>query len=375
MKELFPEVYSKYVSKNEAFFAMIADWLSRSTVGVVLTNKWISSILIVIFFYFISRFVSFIFIRILAKLAKKTETLVDDKIVEIGRVPASRVILLVGLKIAILYGDFPPKFVFIISSTFSTLIILLLTLFLLKVVDIFIEEWGKSFAITIDSRINEDLIPLFRNMIKFIVIISGTFMILSVFELQVAPFVASLGVIGFAIGFAIKDTLANIIGGIVLILDHSFALGDKVTIDGDTGIITEVGFRNTKITNYDHEVIVIPNSELINKKFKNYVLPDPTIRVVVDFGVSYGSDVDKVEEVVLNVLESVEERCIDPAPLVVFDKMDDFSLNYQAKIWIPSFSNQYEMRIRLTKMVYKALVDNDISIPFPTHTVYIEKSK
>ncbi len=374
MKDVFPEVYSRYVPENEAIFGLIVEWIGKTAIGGILTNKWVSAFFIVIFFIFISRFVSFIFIRVLAKLAKRTATMVDDNIVEIGRVPVTRVIVLFGLKIAIIYGEFPNSFGFVVGNMLSGIIVLIMIFFLIKVVDILVLEWGKILANSIDSRINEDLVPLFSKVSKAIVIVSGTIMILSIFELEVGPFLASLGVIGFAIGFAIKDTLANIIGGIVLILDHSFAVGDKVTIDGDTGIITEVGFRNTKITNYDHEVIVIPNNELTNKKFKNYVLPDPTIRVVVNFGVSYGSDVDKVEEVVMKVLESVEERCIDPGPIVVFDKMDDFSLNYEAKIWIPSYSDQYSMRIRLTKMVYKALVENDISIPFPTHTVHIEKS-
>ena len=140
---------------------------------------------------------------------------------------------------------------------------------------------------------------------------------------------------GFAIGFAVKDTLSNIIGGIILTLDNSFAVGDKVNIDGDVGVVKEVGLRNTQLLTYDNEVIIIPNGELMNKKFKNFALPNPEIRVAVDFGVAYGSDVELVEKTALEAVRGVGDAKEEPAPEVIFLSMGDFSLNFQARFWIP----------------------------------------
>ena len=165
----------------------------------------------------------------------------------------------------------------------------------------------------------------------------------------------------------------QLIGGIILTLDRSFAMGDKVSVDGEIGVVLEVGLRNTLIQTYDNEVIVIPNGELMSKKFKNFALPNPEVRVVVDFSVVYGSDPDSVERVVLDALKSVSEIKENPAPEVLFDSMGDFALNFQARFWIPMFGNQFMKKVEATKKIYNALNAAGIGIPFPTHTVYLQQ--
>ena len=111
----------------------------------------------------------------------------------------------------------------------------------------------------------------------------------------------------------------------------------------------------------------------MNKRFKNYVLPDPKIRVVVNFGVAYGTDIDEVERVVIDAIGTMSNICTEPEPAVLFIEMADFSLNMQAKFWVDSYIDQYEKKIEATKVIYNALNKAGIAIPFPTHTVYLEK--
>jgi MscS family membrane protein len=244
----------------------------------------------------------------------------------------------------------------------------------LQISALLLHSWGGRVATRFDSRIDDDLVPLFVKITKIFILLIAALLVMSKFGIEIGPLIASLGVVGFAVGFAVKDTLSNIIGGIILILDSSFSVGDKVMIDGDTGIVREVGLRNTKLLTYDNEVIVIPNGELMNKKFKNYALPDPKIRVIVKFGVVYGSDADRVERVVLDAVSSIQGVESNPEPVVTFEQMGDFSLDFQAKFWIPMWSDQYMKRIEATKKIYNALNQAGIGIPFPTHTVYLEKS-
>ena len=112
----------------------------------------------------------------------------------------------------------------------------------------------------------------------------------------------------------------------------------------------------------------------MNKKFKNFVLPDPIIRVVINFGVAYGTDIDKVEEVVLSAIRKIENISEDPAPTIEFIEMGDFALSMKAKFWVPDYVDQYNKWLEATKLVYNALNENKINIPFPTQTIYVDKN-
>ncbi len=342
--------------------------------GIVFRNKWLSSLLIASCFYLLSLLVKLLFDKVIYRLTARSATNVDDDIAMAARKPFRWILIFVGFKLALLPLGLTPALYGALNNLFTSAIIFMVGYFLMKLSEILLGAWGSGVARKLDSRINDDLVPLFTKVSKIFIIIITALIVLAKFGIEIGPLIASLGIAGFAIGFAVKDTLSNIIGGIILTLDQSFAVGDKVSIDGDVGVIREVGLRNTQILTYDNEVVIIPNGELMNKKFKNYALPTPNIRVVVDFGVAYGSDVDRVEEVVLAALNAVKDIQTAPAPEVFFVSMGDFSLNFQARFWISLYGNQFAKKVEATKALYRALTEAGIGIPFPTHTVYLEKN-
>jgi MscS family membrane protein len=371
--EALSDVVTRLEKKKKTRFQEIFTKLKDSRVGIIFTNKWLFSLCILISFYVLAKLMILFLDKILKRLAARTNMKLDDDLIAVSKKPLKWIVIVIGIKMALLPLKLDAMASLFFSNVTTAFIIAFITYIVFKALRILIGYWGTKVSEKIDSRIDDDLVPLFVKISNIFIIIMGALLILSRFGVEIGPLVASLGIAGFAIGFAIKDSLANIIGGIILILDKSFAVGDKVTVDNDTGIIKEVGLRNTKLQTFDNEIIVIPNGELMNKKFKNYVLPDPTIRVVVNFSVAYGTDVDKVEEVIMNVIHAIEDVVKDPPPSVVFYEMADFSLNFQAKFWIPLYENQYVKKIEATKKIYNALQENKINIPFPTHTVYLER--
>jgi small-conductance mechanosensitive channel len=347
--------------------------VKESKAGIVFSNKWLFSLCIFLSFFIIAFLVRLFVEKILQRLADRTSATIDNDLIEVSKKPLKWIIIAFGFKLAIVPLKLSTTAALFWNNVTTAVVISFAAYFLLKASEILIHVWGVKVAGKIETRINDDLVPLFVKMTKIFIIIITALIVLSKFGIEIGPLVASLGVVGFAIGFAVKDTLSNIIAGIILILDQSMAVGDKVTIDGDTGVIKNVGLRNTMLLTYDNEMIVIPNGDLMNKKFKNFVLPDPTIRVVVNFGVAYGTEVDKVEDAVMNVIKTIEGVVDEPKPVVVFYEMGDFSLNFQAKFWISMYGDQYDKKIEATKKIYRALNEAGISIPFPTHTVYLEK--
>lgn len=337
------------------------------------SRGWILALIVVLFFYLISVSVSKLLIRIAVRFTSKTETQIDDLIIDLVRKPLKFIIIMAGFRVALYASGYGSAVIAFAAKVVTSLIIITVAYIASGVSAVFVKAWGDRLAAGINPRINNDLVPLFVRTAKVVIFSVVFILVLSNFNIDVAPLVASLGIAGFAIGFAVKDTLSNIIGGIILMLDSSFSVGDKVTVDSDTGIIMEVGLRNTKILTYDNELIIIPNGELMNKKFKNYVLPDPTLRVVVNFSVAYGSDVDLVRLVVLEAIKSMKDICEEPVPVIEFSQMGDFSLNFNAKFWIPDFSKYHDKMLEGTDLIYRTLMANNIDIPFPTNTVYLKQ--
>ena len=168
-----------------------------------------------------------------------------------------------------------------------------------------------------------------------------------------------------------RDSLANILGGIQLVLDKTFKVGDKVEIEsGVMGMILDIGLRSTKLRTFDNEVIYIPNGQLANAKLKNFTVPDVSIRVNVNFGVEYGSDPGKVRQVVLDAITAVDKVMDEPAPVVQFLNMSDFSLDFVARAWVSQYTDAYDTKLAMTDAIYNALNRAKIGIPFPTRTVY-----
>ena len=154
-------------------------------------------------------------------------------------------------------------------------------------------------------------------------------------------------------------------------LDKTFKVGDKVELDsGEMGVILDIGLRSTKLRTYDNEVIYIPNGNLANTKIKNFTVPDLSIRVNVDFGVEYGSDPEQVRQVVLAAVQKIDEVLEEPAPVVQFLKMSDFSLDFVARVWVQEYTLAYSVKLKVTDEIYNALNKAGIGIPFPTRTVY-----
>jgi MscS family membrane protein len=265
---------------------------------------------------------------------------------------------------------------FKLKSTFyrsfiDSLLVLIISIIVLKIITGFSKQWLKEWASKTESTADDRLIPLVEKILKAVVIILATIFILDAWEVDISPLLATAGIAGIAISFAVKDSLANMIGGIQLVLDRTFKVGDKVTLEsGELGVILDIGLRSTKLKTYDNEVIYIPNGSLANAKLKNYTVPDLSIRVNVNFGVEYGSDPEQVRQVVLEAVKKIETVLSDPAPAVQFLEMSDFSLDFVARVWVQNYTDAYRTKLEATDVIYRALNNAKIGIPFPTQTIF-----
>lgn len=306
--------------------------------------------------------------QVLKPLAKKTKTKIDDLIIKSISSIIFYIVVILGFKVGIQHFEFETS---IYSSIVNSLFILVIMMMILKIITNFSKHWLKEWASKTESTADDRLIPLVAKILKAVTIILGIFFIFDTWDINLSPLLATAGIAGIAIGFAVRDSLANILGGIQLVLDKTFKVGDKIELEsGEMGVILDIGIRSTKLKTYDNEVIYIPNGSLANTKIKNFTVPDLSVRVNVNFGVEYGSDPEKVRNVVLETIKKIDTVIENPEPSVQFLNMSDFSLDFVARVWVQSYTDAYSTKLKVTDEIYNALNKAGIGIPFPTRTVY-----
>lgn len=339
----------------------------------ILNNIYLRFLLILFITLVVALLAKFILKRILKPLTLKTKTKIDDLIVKCFSSMIFYLVFAVGFKIGFSHFDFETT---IFNSLIESLVILVIALLIIRIVNGFSKLWQEEWASKTASTADDRLIPLFEKILKSVVIILAIIFIFDSWRIDISPLLATAGIAGIAISFAVKDSLSNMLGGLQLVLDKTFKVGDKVEIEsGEMGVIKDIGLRSTKLRTYDNEVIYIPNGYLANAKVKNFTMPDLSIRVNVNFGVEYGSDPEQVRQVLLDAIKQEPIVLEHPVPKIQFLSMGDFALDFVARVWVKNYGDAYNTKIKITDVIYNALNQAGIGIPFPTHTIITKKEE
>jgi len=334
----------------------------------VVANMYLRFLLILVVSVLLGLLAKLVLRKGLAPLARKTKTAVDDLVVKSLSSIVFYIVLILGFKIGFQHFTFD---ISLYNNLVDTAFIVILTVLVFRLITHFSQHWLTEWASKTKSTADDRLIPLAAKIAKVTTIILSLIFVFDAWEINIGPLLTTAGIAGLALGFAVRDSLTNILGGIQLVLDKTFKVGDKVKLEsGELGVILDIGLRSTKLKTYDNEVIYIPNGTLANAKIKNFTVPDLSVRVNVEFGVEYGSDPEKVQQVVLEALKGIDAVLEEPAPVVQFLRMSDFSLDFVARAWVADFTEAYHTKLVMTETVYRALNQARINIPFPTRTVY-----
>ncbi|MFB0566828.1 MAG: mechanosensitive ion channel family protein [Candidatus Aminicenantaceae bacterium] len=337
----------------------------------ILANVYLKFLFVTVIAIIVAFLAKVILRNVLKPLTKKTKTKVDDLVIKSLSSIIFYIVLVLGFRIALQFFKLKTT---VYNSLIDTLLIIVISVFFTRIIHNFAHQWMKEWKFKTKGSADERLIPLLQKILKAVVIILAIIFIFSAWHINISPLLATAGIAGLAVGLAVKDSLANILGGLQLVLDKTFKVGDKVELEsGELGVILDIGLRSTKLRTYDNEVIFIPNGALANAKIKNYTHPDLSIRVNVNFGVVYGSDTERVRQVVLEAIQKIDTVLEDPPSEVIFTKMSDFSLDFIARAWVKSYTEAYSTWLKMTDEIYNALNKANIGIPFPTHTVYSKK--
>jgi MscS family membrane protein len=336
-------------------------------------DRFLELIIIILGTIVAAKIVIVILVFVTRYFTHRTKTEIDDKFIEVFRGPVFYTIVFSGMYYAfnvLLLKDVTHKFTLPI---FQTILLITWTIFLTRFYKI-----GLNYFLTIDRLkfITEQTVPLFLNMGVLLIwlgSLSGSFI---VWDIDMTAWFASAGVAGIAIGFAAKDTLANVISGVFILTDAPFKVGDFILLDtGDRGKVTHIGLRTTRIKTMDDMEITIPNSIISNATLTNESggETDKNFRVKIPFGVAYGSDIDHVEKIVMDLARKNSRILKNPTPRVRFRLFGASSLDFELLVWVNDSVKRGIVVHELNHAIYKSFFQHNIEIPYSKHDLYIKE--
>ncbi len=360
------------------FFTLQPTWLG-------LPDNDYTRLLIIVLFYLLMAILTIgVFIPVAGLLVAKTETKIDDVILETIRKPIFVLIMFYGLLDAIDILDFIPNnltHTFGIIFGLATLLVIIYMAYklLIGVLRQLRAEYEEKS--TAKSEIGEVIFPILEKVGLVLIAVFGIMGIMYYFGIDISVAAASVGIGGIVLAFALQSSIANFFGGIFLILDRPFKVGDVIMVDTEFCKVHHIGLRSTRVYNiFQHSLIIIPNDQLANSKIINMSAPDRELRVKVYWEGPYGVEPEMFLKLMSDIVkESPKELGIikdDPKKAIwtMVNEMKASTIQFVVGFWVDDLMKQWDAAAYVRTTLYKECIKRRIEIPFPQLDVHLKES-
>ncbi|HWP59192.1 MAG TPA: mechanosensitive ion channel family protein [Candidatus Acidoferrales bacterium] len=334
-------------------------------------NPWVVLTLIFVAALILAFVVNLVILRIVARLLTGAREDFDSRLyrmIERYLFP----LLIIGLLIVIVNNvPLPPK---ILRAAHSVLVFcgLLIAIFLL------------ARAVLMILRNAESRYEPLRNirgpieiLVKIVFVAVGGMIILDNLGVSLTPILTTLGIGSLAVAIALQDTLGNFFAGLYIKADRFIEVGQFVRIEtGEEGYVDHIGWRSTRIRMLPNNTVIVPNSKLVQSIITNYDMPDRELAVLVQVGVHYSSDLEKVErvtsQVAKEIMQTVPGAVPSFEPFIRYHTFGDSSINFTVILRAREFVDNFLIKHEFIKRLQARYHQEGIVIPFPIRTVYME---
>lgn len=332
-----------------------------------------AAIMIVTFLF--ASLLSWLVFRVLKFLTAKTKSFVDDRLLVIAKPPVYYSLLITGFSTGINRMLLSEKLTDYLIFGFKSLGVIIWMIALTRFTKITLQQlaWeGNKKGIRL---VQPQTLPLFDNLSKLIIVAVAVYLIFQIWGVDMTAWLASAGIVGIAVGFAAKDTLANLFSGVFILADTPYKIGDYVVLDGSQrGKVTHIGLRSTRLLTRDDVEVTVPNSIMGNSRVTNQSGgPRKKFRIRVKIGVAYGTDIDELEVILMEIANSEPLIVSIPEPRVRFRQFGASSLDFELLGWIENPELRGRAIHSLNSAVYKALNTANIEIPYAKQDLYIKE--
>jgi MscS family membrane protein len=359
---------------------MSALWgsLQNWTILDIASARWLLAVVVLFLTIVMQRLVVRAFHAMTQNIAAHTETELDDVLLAAAEKPAGWLILVIGILMAVHLLN-PPVEVFplvpLADQTGKIGSIILGAWFLWRLVDGF-GAYFSARASQTKSALDDQLVPFIAKTLKVFLVMTGVLVIAQNMGYSISGLIASLGIGGIAVAMAAKDTIANVFGSIMLLVDRPFTIGDWIKTKDFEGVVEEIGFRSTRIRTFAKTVVNVPNSMLANMVIDN-IDAMPKRRVKMRIGITYDTTPAQMKEAIRGIEEILEYHVgVDQEfSLVKFDKFEDSSLSIFLYYFTKTTHWQEYLQVRqeVNMQIMDKLASLGLAFAFPSRTVYLQQ--
>ncbi len=315
-----------------------------------------------------------IFLRQFNRWAQRTPGQWDDLLIGALSGPSILWLLMGAIYVAVVASPATPEVVGLSGKILSILWLASLTLAALRLVDRLIQRYGARLPTALP------LTSLTQNLTRGVVLLAGGLIIFNSLGISITPVLTALGIGGLAVALGLQDTLTNLFSGIYLIAARQIRLGDYIKLDtGEEGYVVDIAWRSTRIRSLANNLIVVPNTKLAQAIVVNYDLPSKETAVLVEVGVDYASDLEKVERVTCQVgrevMKEVPGGVPEFEPFIRYHTFGESAVCFTVILRAKSFVDQFLVKHEFAKRLHRTYSMEGITIPFPIRRILLEPVK
>ena len=254
--------------------------------------------------------------------------------------------------------------------TFGSILIFVLLIWIATIlarnIAYFAEMKDQEKAESRNKRLGSSIL-----LIRLGILISGFILAITASGIPMDRIAIVLGALSVGIGFGLQTIVNNLVSGVILAFERPIQIGDTIEVGTRVGIVKEVGIRSSKLKGYDGSEVIIPNGDLLSQHLINWTLTDKNRRIELLIGVAYGSDADKVKEILLKVMD-VDSILKTPPPSVFLQNFADSAVEFRLLFWVENIDTWVIVRSEIMTSIYKQFAENGIEIPFPQRDLHVK---
>lgn len=322
-----------------------------------------------------ARIFAFLVDRAKQRWALRTATTHDDYFFDAIRRPGSLILFLMGIYLALHRYTFP--FLSVLDNVIFVICVVVVVHTLIKISSATLRWYSVRLARERQGDVLAgELLPMADKAVKLVILAVGLIVVLDHFRIDIKSILVTLGVGTLAIGLALQDTLANMFGGLTILLDRPFRVGDRIKLStGEVGDVQDIGIRSTRVLSQEGNLLIIPNALLVKAMMTNFSFPDDRAIIVIDVGVAYGSDTEKAKQLMLEAAREHPQVLAAPAPTAAFKSFGDFALNLSLICFTSNFRTRLQVIDVLNSAIHTKFGAARISIPYPIRTVHLQEAE
>ncbi|HYA12741.1 MAG TPA: mechanosensitive ion channel family protein [Syntrophales bacterium] len=341
-------------------------------VADILSVKNLLPLIIIFAGFLIGTIFEKIILREIKSISAKAKWISDDIFIKALRGTTTLLFLAAGIYWALETTEISREMLSFLHKVLFVIVIFSVTLILSRIAVGFVNLYSKRAGGAFIST------SMFTNITRILVLIIGILIILQYVGISIAPILTALGVGGLAVALALQDTLSNLFAGIHVIASGQLKPGHYLRLSsGEEGYIADITWRYTTIRSLQNNTIIVPNSKLASAIVTNFNIPDQKILISIEAGVSYDSDLEKVERVTTEVAREVMKDIRVDVPgfdhIISYKKFGESSIDFHVYLHVKEFVDQYAVKHEFIKRLHKRYREEGIEIPFPVRTVYMKE--